>query len=155
MRLPRLLAVILLLAACTGPAQQAPVSPTAASQPPPQSVALTSTAFAEGGTIPRKYTCDGANVSPPLAWSVPSTAKSLALIADDPDAPLGTWTHWVVFNLPAGSTGLPEGIGPQESPGGRIQATTSFGKTGYGGPCPPGGTPATTSASMRSMRRCR
>lgn len=102
---------------------------------------LTSPAFAEGAAIPRKYTCDAENVSPSLAWSgVPAGAKSLALIFDDPDAPAGTWTHWVIFNQGALTSGLPEGIQPKDARIGGIQGTTSFGKTGYGGPCPPGGT---------------
>ncbi len=103
---------------------------------------INSTAFAEGATIPRKYTCDAENVSPPLQWTeVPSGAKALALIADDPDAPSGTWIHWVAFNLPGGSAGLSEGVKPQASlEGGATQGTNSFRKVGYGGPCPPSGT---------------
>lgn len=103
---------------------------------------MTSTVFMEGGSIPRKYTCDAENVSPPLAFGeVPAAAQTLALIADDPDAPAGTWVHWVVFNLPAQAGGLPEGVaaGPSLAGGGQ-QGTTSFNKTGYGGPCPPSGT---------------
>ena len=103
---------------------------------------LTSTAFTEGGMIPKQYTCDGKDLSPPLAWSgVPAAAKSLALIADDPDAPLGTWVHWVLFNLPASTQKLPENIPPQKTlPDGAKQGMTDFGRIGYGGPCPPGGT---------------
>lgn len=79
-------------------------------------LSLTSSAFEEGGMIPRKHTCDGADVSPPLAWSpVPAGAKSIALICDDPDAPMGTWVHWVVFNLPGDASGVPEGISPREN----------------------------------------
>jgi hypothetical protein len=105
-------------------------------------IKLTSTAFQDGGMIPAKYTCDGANVSPPLEWSGASqTAKSLALICDDPDAPGKTWVHWVVFDLPASRTSLPENVQPQESiAGGGKQGTTDFEKVGYGGPCPPSGT---------------
>ena len=103
---------------------------------------ITSQAFEEGGMIPGKYTCDGQDVSPPLAWdAVPPGTKSLALICDDPDAPVGTWVHWVYYDIPADSRGLPEKV-PQDkkpSPGG-TQGINDFRKTGYGGPCPPGGT---------------
>ena len=103
---------------------------------------ITSTAFDDGGMIPRQYTCDGPNISPPLAWdSVPGGAKSLVLIVDDPDAPAHTWVHWTAFNLPATSRGLPENVPPQESiTGGGRQGTNDFHKIGYGGPCPPNGT---------------
>ncbi|MER3473797.1 MAG: YbhB/YbcL family Raf kinase inhibitor-like protein [Armatimonadota bacterium] len=105
-------------------------------------IRLTSTAFTEGGTIPRKYTCDGADVSPPLAWdNVPEGTKSFALICDDPDAPMGTWVHWVLFNLPADTRSLPEAVPPdKELPSGARQGTNDFRKIGYGGPCPPRGT---------------
>lgn len=103
---------------------------------------LTSTAFQEGGMIPAKYTCDGANVSPPLEWSgAPQATKSFALICDDPDAPGKTWVHWVVFDLPASRKSLPENVPPQETlPGGGKQGMNDFKKIGYGGPCPPSGT---------------
>jgi len=119
------------------------VSPPA--QPSPLKKAelkVTSKAFQEGGMIPKKYTCDDANISPPLAWdSVPEKAKSLALITDDPDAPGKTWVHWVAFNIPANVKELPENIPAQEaiSVGGH-QGTNDFKKLGYGGPCPPSGT---------------
>jgi Raf kinase inhibitor-like YbhB/YbcL family protein len=105
-------------------------------------IQLTSPAFTEGQMIPKQYTCDAANVSPPLEWSgVPAGARSLALIADDPDAPAGTWTHWIVFNLPVGTSGLPEAVAATNKlENGALQGTTSFRKVGYGGPCPPGGT---------------
>ncbi|MBI2486098.1 MAG: YbhB/YbcL family Raf kinase inhibitor-like protein [Deltaproteobacteria bacterium] len=92
--------------------------------------------------IPKKYTCDGPNISPPLSWdSVPGGTKSLALICDDPDAPRGTWVHWVIFNLPANMNDLTENIPPQQTlPNGAKQGRNDFGKIGYGGPCPPGGT---------------
>jgi hypothetical protein len=100
---------------------------------------ITSTAFSEGGNIPRQYTCDGANISPPLAWKdVPAGAQSLALVVADPDAPSGTFYHWVIFNLPAGSTGLPEAL-PAAGTAGAVQGTSSFRRPGYGGPCPPSG----------------
>ncbi len=103
---------------------------------------VTSPAFTEGAMIPRRYTCDGDNVSPPLQWGgVPAQAQSIALIAADPDAPGGTWTHWVLFDLPANANGLPESVPAQAGvPGGGAQGTNSFRKLGYGGPCPPGGT---------------
>jgi Raf kinase inhibitor-like YbhB/YbcL family protein len=103
---------------------------------------LTSTAFQHGGMIPAKYTCDGTNVSPPLEWSdAPQTAKSFALICDDPDAPGKTWVHWVVFDLPANRTSLPENVPPQDAiTGGGKHGTNDFKKIGYGGPCPPSGT---------------
>ncbi len=103
---------------------------------------LNSAAFAEGGMIPKKYTCDGDDVSPPLTWiDVPAGAKSLALIGDDPDAPVGTWVHWVVFNLPTTTGGLPEGVRAEKQlAGGGLQGTNSWKRVGYGGPCPPGGT---------------
>ena len=99
------------------------------------SIQITSTLFGEGGTIPRLYTCDDQNISLPLAWTgVPTNTVSLALIMDDPDAPAGTWVHWVVFNLPASTTNLSQG-----SNGGGIEGKNDFNKVGYGGPCPPRG----------------
>ena len=104
-------------------------------------IQITSSAFSEGGPIPKKYTCDAEDASPPLAWSgVPAGAKSLALIADDPDAPMGTWVHWVIFNLPPTLTGLSEGITKaSQVGGGAIQGNNDFRRIGYGGPCPPRG----------------
>jgi len=105
-------------------------------------IKITSAAFEEGGMIPRKYTCDGSDVSPPLAWSgVPEGTQSIALISDDPDAPMGTWVHWVIFNIPADTSELPENVPPgPELPGGARQGETDFGRIEYGGPCPPSGT---------------
>jgi Raf kinase inhibitor-like YbhB/YbcL family protein len=102
---------------------------------------LTSTAFAEGAAIPAKHTCDATNVSPPLKWSgAPAGAKSLALIVDDPDAPGGTWVHWVLFDLPPGTTELPEDLPKsQYVAGGAKQGLNDFRHLGYGGPCPPRG----------------
>ena len=102
---------------------------------------ITSTAFEEGGMIPAKYTCDQEDVSPPLAWdSVPEGTKSLALICDDPDAPMGTWVHWVLFNLSSETKELQENIPHDEVlSSGSKQGKNDFQKIGYGGPCPPGG----------------
>ena len=103
---------------------------------------IKSSAFHEGDLIPKKYTCDGADISPPLAWdAVPNSTKSLALISDDPDAPMGTWVHWVIFNIPPSVKELPENIPPSKTlENGAQQGTNDFGKIGYGGPCPPRGT---------------
>lgn len=103
---------------------------------------ITSTAFREGQEIPRKYTCDGEDVSPPLSWTgAPEAAQSFALISDDPDAPGGTWVHWVIYDLPAEVTSLPEDVEPTERPHcGGVHGITDFRRPGYGGPCPPSGT---------------
>jgi len=105
-------------------------------------IKITSPAFVPGGKIPEKYTCDGIDVSPPLAWtSVPGGTKTFTLICDDPDAPMGTWVHWVLFNLPVDTIELPENILPErELESGAKQGMNDFRKIGYGGPCPPGGT---------------
>jgi Raf kinase inhibitor-like YbhB/YbcL family protein len=104
---------------------------------------LTSSGFTEGQPIPRKYSCDAENVSPPLKWSsVPQGTQSIALIADDPDAPAGTWVHWVIYNLPSTTTDLPEGLPATESVlSSALQGTNDFRRVGYGGPCPPRGNP--------------
>lgn len=105
-------------------------------------ITVTSDAFTEGGMIPAKYTCDGTNVSPPLKWQPgPEGTKSFALVSDDPDAPVGTWVHWVMWNIPAESNGLPENI-PTDAqlPDGSKQGITSARNHGYHGPCPPSGT---------------
>jgi Raf kinase inhibitor-like YbhB/YbcL family protein len=103
---------------------------------------LTSSAFEAGGMIPKKYTCDGQDISPPLSWSdVPGGAKSLALIADDPDAPAGTWVHWVAWNIPVTARGLDENVPKRDQlADGSKQGTSDFRRVGYGGPCPPSGT---------------
>src|SRR5579859_323742 len=104
---------------------------------------LTSTSFTHEGAIPKIHTCEGKDVSPPLAWSgVPANAKSLALIVDDPDAPdpaapKMTWVHWVLYDLPPSASGLAQGVAPNELPAGTRQGVSDFKRTGYGGPCPP------------------
>lgn len=106
---------------------------------------VTSTSFAEGGSIPSTYTCEGDDLSPPLTWSgVPEDAYSLVLIVDDPDAPdpdapKTTWVHWVLYNISADTTGLPEAVEPQELPSGTVEGLNDWQRTGYGGPCPPKG----------------
>ncbi len=102
---------------------------------------LGSSAFESGAAIPRRYTCDGDNVSPPLRWSrVPAGTKSLALIADDPDAPGGTWSHWVIYDLPPSVTALGENTPRTDAlASGAKQGVNDFQQTGYGGPCPPPG----------------
>ncbi len=103
---------------------------------------ITSSAFDEGTMIPKKYTCDDEDISPPLSWTeIPDGVESFALICDDPDAPMGTWVHWVIFNIPSNVHELPEGVPTNETlKNGSKQGTNDFGKIGYGGPCPPGGT---------------
>jgi hypothetical protein len=98
-------------------------------------------AFAPGTSIPDKYTCSGENISPPLAISgVPQSAKALVLIVDDPDAPAGTFVHWVVYNMPPQTKGIDAGVKPGNTmPGGGMQGRNDFGGVGYGGPCPPPG----------------
>lgn len=126
------------------PALTAP--PTATALPeeggPVMAFELTSAAFKQGEAIPRQYSCDGQDISPPLAWGdPPQGTQSFALIMDDPDAPAGVWVHWVLYNLPAGSRGLPEALptDAQLADGSR-QGKNSGGRLGYGGPCPPRGT---------------
>ena len=100
-------------------------------------LALTSSAFEAGAEIPSKHTCDGADLAPALSWSgAPSGTRSFALVMDDPDAPRGTWVHWVVVDLPRTATALPEG---GALPEGARSGTNSWNRTGYGGPCPPSG----------------
>jgi Raf kinase inhibitor-like YbhB/YbcL family protein len=96
---------------------------------------VTSAAFPEGGTIPRKYTCEGENISPPLSWSgAPAGTRSLALVVDDPDAPRGDWVHWVLYGLPPGLAALEEG-----APGVGAPGVNDYRRPGYAGPCPPPG----------------
>jgi Raf kinase inhibitor-like YbhB/YbcL family protein len=111
--------------------------------PTEHAMELTSPAFAHGGTIPRTYTCDGRDISPPLQWrNVPKSARSLVLIVDDPDAPdprapRMTWVHWVLFDIPPTATGLPEAVASDALPPGTREGLNDWKRTGYGGPCPP------------------
>lgn len=102
---------------------------------------MTTAAFRDGGSIPKEFTCDGRDVSPALAWTdPPAGTKSLALIVDDPDAPAGTWVHWLLYDLPADTRKLPEDMPKaREFPNGARQGGNDFGKIGYNGPCPPRG----------------
>ncbi len=102
---------------------------------------LKSRAFESGEMIPVRYTCDGEDVSPPLEWSAPpEDTESLVLLCDDPDAPVGTWSHWVLYNIPAEFRLLREHVPPEEVlPWGGVQGRNDFGRVGYGGPCPPRG----------------
>ncbi len=104
---------------------------------------LSTTAFRPGGAIPTEFTCSGVNISPALAWNQPPPrTQSLVLIVDDPDAPVGTWVHWVVYNLPASARQLPERVPTGDGvAGGGTQAMNDFHQDGYGGPCPPPGKP--------------
>lgn len=127
-----LLTIAALLAAGCGSGSPAEPATTAAA-----GIAVSSTAFRDGGTIPRRYTCDGASTSPPLAWSgLPASTKSLAIVVDDPDAPNGTFTHWVLVDLAPETTELAEGT----TPPGAKQVSNSAGEPSYAGPCPPSGT---------------
>src|SRR5882724_7980046 len=140
------LLIVLPLAGCANRSQLV-------TQPPPANtstnnkaeIKLTSSAFSEGQPIPRAYTCDGVNISPPLEWSgVPKTARTIAIVCDDPDAPDapgGAWVHWVLYNLPADNIGMVENLPATESlKAGGFQGKNDFDKIGYGGPCPPSGT---------------
>lgn len=104
---------------------------------------VTSDAFQQGGTIPAKHTCKGDDVSPPLTWTgAPEGTKSYALVVDDPDAPDAVFTHWLLYDIPADTAELPAGVRAQEKlSNGALQGRNDFGKTGYGGPCPPPGHP--------------
>jgi hypothetical protein len=129
--------VIVALSACNGP-----LGAPSAGQEVPMTLSISSSAFAAGAAIPAVYTCRGKGISPPIAWSgAPETARSLALIMDDPDAPAGTFVHWVIYNLPATATGLPESVpGAATLPDGSLQGSNSARRTGYTAPCPPSGT---------------
>lgn len=148
---------VILLGACNGStsaalpttsSQQAPASPTNTDLPAPAEVLptpppfqISSSGFAEAEVIPDRYACTGDNLSPELHWGEPpSGTESLALILDDPDAPGGSWVHWVIFNMPTDQSSLPEGVAPlAEHSDGSLSGSNSWGELGYGGPCPPQG----------------
>jgi len=147
----KLLPLLLLVVCSCRPTHQAgstvnqtpPASPSAGTTTggTKMPMTITSPAFNDGDLIPKQYTCDGADVSPPLNWSgVPSNAKSLALVCDDPDAPGKTWVHWVVYDLPADTKSLGENAAAVGLPAPVKQGLNDFKKIGYGGPCPPSGT---------------
>jgi Raf kinase inhibitor-like YbhB/YbcL family protein len=124
------------VAACSPSGQN-----VAAPRKPAEKFKLTSAAFEAGAVIPPEYTCSGSDISPALQWTdPPAGTKSFALIVDDPDAPAGTWVHWVLFNLPPSSRELPENMAKDaELPGGGRNGRSDFQRLGYGGPCPPPG----------------
>ena len=127
-----LLAFIVILA-CV--ACQAPSPSGEEERGAPMVITISSSAFSEGNVIPRLYTCDGEDLSPPLSWSgTPDDTQSLVMITDDPDAPAGTFVHWVLYDIPPGTTSLSEGV-----IGVGTQGVNGFGRTSYGGPCPPRG----------------
>jgi hypothetical protein len=148
---PRTLAVLLALSLATACSRKqendkpiASAHQTAATTPTEgtvKQITVQSSAFAHQGEIPKRFTCEGDDSSPPLAWSnLPAGTKSLALILDDPDAPdpkapKRVWVHWVLYNLPPSETGLPAGV--KHAPAGARDGTNDWGRTGYGGPCPP------------------
>jgi Raf kinase inhibitor-like YbhB/YbcL family protein len=107
------------------------------------SLSISSPSFSNGGDIPKKFTCDGADVSPQLSWTEPpATTKTFALLVDDPDAPVGNWNHWTMWNASPSVRGLPEGVSKEPRlPDGSHQGRNDFRKTGYNGPCPPPGKP--------------
>jgi len=129
--------MLISLASCGSSALSSPMK----NDPPASGFRIESGAFAEGKSIPKRFTCEGADVSPALKWPDPPVGtRSFVLVVEDPDAPGGIWTHWVAYNLPAGARGMPENAPKQERiPGGGRQGLNSFGHAGYGGPCPPPG----------------
>jgi len=140
---------VLLLTACGAPnsTSEPVLSETGAPSEPVKGTMtfeLTSTAFSQGEPIPARYSCDGEDISPPLSWSDPPEGTlSFALIMDDPDAPVGTWDHWILFNIPAGRRELPENApieAKNQDPDAIFVGRNSWGRVGYGGPCPPSGT---------------
>jgi Raf kinase inhibitor-like YbhB/YbcL family protein len=133
------LAQAVLAAAAIAGCGSAGMRPGGGSPPKPTRLGLSSSAFLNGSSIPSRYTCDGEEASPPLTWTrVPVRARSLALLAEDRDAPGGAFVHWSVYDLPRGSSGLSTG----RVPSGSAEGQNSFGRPGYGGPCPPKGDPA-------------
>jgi Raf kinase inhibitor-like YbhB/YbcL family protein len=144
-RAPGALLAVLVAAAAACGAQTTETTQTAQTGGSAMGLELASPDFTEMGEIPRRQTCEGADVSPALHWSgAPAGTKSLVLIVDDPDAPdpaapRRTWVHWLLYDLPPGATGLPEGVAARQLPPGTRQGTNDWKRTGYGGPCPPVG----------------
>jgi len=134
---------IALLLGCAAGCSKAENATVSTERSTPMTIQVRSAAFDEGQSIPQKHTCDGEDVSPSLSWeNPPDRTKSFALICDDPDAPSGTWVHWVIFDLPAAITELPEAIPTKEEVlNGAKQGRNDFSRIGYGGPCPPKGDP--------------
>ena len=132
-------ALLVLMLACTPQTQPERATDTAAPSAPAPAASpmnVSSPAFAANGAIPSQYGCDGAGISPPLVFGgVPAAAKSVALIVEDPDAPSGAFTHWVVWNIAPTTRSISEG----RPPDGAVAGTNGFGKSGWGGPCPPSG----------------
>jgi Raf kinase inhibitor-like YbhB/YbcL family protein len=127
-----LVATLIVLAGCGGGGQKVSGPPPAA----PEKITLSSSAFQANSSIPKQFTCDGQNVSPPLSWTgVPQGARSLALLLEDPDAPGGTFVHWSLYGIDSKETRIAQG----KNPPGATEGANSFGDTGYGGPCPPKG----------------
>lgn len=144
--------LLLLLSGCTEPKTPGATEKVtdtinsatpAKEETPMDEILITSDAFEEGMDIPVKYTCDGADRSPALSWEgLPPETESLVLIMDDPDAPIGTFTHWIIYNIPEDTKGLPEGVEKQSTlADGSRQGINNFQKIGYNGPCPPPGKP--------------
>jgi len=134
-------AVLVLLVALTVTGCGTGGEPSLSGEALDSDLTLKSPAFADGASIPQRYTCDGADISPPLSWSgVPAGTVSFALIVDDPDAPMGTWVHWVLFSIPADRRGLGEDLPPDDRlDDGSVHGRNGWGNLGYGGPCPPSG----------------
>jgi Raf kinase inhibitor-like YbhB/YbcL family protein len=134
-------AAMLCAAILPGNAQTLAGSAGSAREGGAMSFKLTSSAFENGATIPKQFTCDGTDLSPALEWSgAPEKTKSFSLIVDDPDAPVGTWVHWVLYDLPADAKQLGEGVAKEEQlANGAQQGRNDFRRIGYGGPCPPAG----------------
>jgi len=137
-----LVLIMLFLPSCGGGPQGAATEPREEAKGAKMTIEVRSSAFEDGDAIPTRYTCDGLDASPPLSWgSVPDETQSLALIAEDPDAPRGTFVHWVIYNLPPDTRRLPEDIPNQPTlPSGAVQGVNGAGGVGYMGPCPPSGT---------------
>ena len=133
--------IFLLLVACSSNDEK-PAAEMEIQEESAMTLQLSSPAFEDGTAIPQKYSCDGEDISPALNWSMPpERTVSIALIMDDPDAPVGTWVHWVLYDLPGDRTKIPEDVPKSgELPGVGTQGNNSWRRSGYGGPCPPGGT---------------